>query len=373
MDLARYYMRKRSMPTPNLVTLRVTSRETCSRREFLRKIYQPVKGYLQRHFGKDGQIRCLVLMYGMPLRVSSVPGAAVKRIKELVKTRQDLTGRSEAPASQGAGAVNQLKRRLSQVKEEIRLLRAQTTSASVDSEMALILADDYPLEGWLPNPYFIGFKERELPVGKDKVLMVSRLDASSASLVKRIIDDSTAVERQGLRGRAYFDARWKKPEQKNVEGYARYDRSIHRAAQKVRESGLMTVVIDDSGRLFQPGEGPDAALYCGWYSLANYVDAFTWRRGAVGYHIASSECRTLKKRKSRVWCKMMVEKGVAATIGPVGEPYVEAFPPPEIFFHLLIDGYLTLAECYLVSLPFWSWQMVLVGDPLYRPFYRFRR
>jgi len=65
---------------------------------------------------------------------------------------------------------------------------------------------------------------------------------------------------------------------------------------------------------------------------------------------------------------MMLEKGVAATIGPVYEPYVESFPVPEIFFSLLIDGYLSLAECYFISTPFLSWQMVLIGDPLYRPF-----
>jgi len=64
----------------------------------------------------------------------------------------------------------------------------------------------------------------------------------------------------------------------------------------------------------------------------------------------------------------MLEKGVAATIGPVGEPYVQAFPVPEIFFGYLVDGYLSLAESYLISTPYLSWKMVLVGDPLYRPF-----
>ena len=64
----------------------------------------------------------------------------------------------------------------------------------------------------------------------------------------------------------------------------------------------------------------------------------------------------------------MIEKGIAATIGPVAEPYVQGFPLPEIFFTLLTDGYYTLAESYLVALPFLSWKMVLIGDPLYRPF-----
>ena len=109
-------------------------------------------------------------------------------------------------------------------------------------------------------------------------------------------------------------------------------------------------------------------MYCGWYSLARYVDAFEWVPGAVGYHIASAECRTLREGPSQVWCKRMLEEGVAVTIGPVGEPYVQAFPLPEIFFGMLVDGHLSVAECYLLSVPFLSWKMVLVGDPLYRPF-----
>ena len=198
--------------------------------------------------------------------------------------------------------------------------------------------------------------------------MVSRLDGLSVSTVKRIIQDSIKAEKNGLKGTAYFDARWPMPTKQKLSGYALYDNSIHLAADRIRKSNLLPVVVNNSKELFRPGEAPDACLYCGWYSRANYVDAFIWQSGAVGYHIASSECVTLKKRNSRVWCKMMLEKGVAATIGPVGEPYVQAFPLPEVFFGLLIDGYLSLAECYQVSLPFLSWKMVLIGDPLYRPF-----
>jgi len=120
--------------------------------------------------------------------------------------------------------------------------------------------------------------------------------------------------------------------------------------------------------LFQPGDCPQAAFYCGWYSLGRYLDAFDWVRGAIGFHIASAECSILKEKGSQVWCKRMLEDGVAATIGPVYGPYVQAFPLPEIFFNALIDGYLSLGEAYLISLPFLSWQMVLIGDPLYKPF-----
>jgi len=130
------------------------------------------------------------------------------------------------------------------------------------------------------------------------------------------------------------------------------------------------VIVNAEPEVFQPGQCPHAALYCGWYSLGRYVDAFSWARGSVGYHIASAECRTLKRPGSRVWCKRMLEEGIAATLGPVNEPYVQAFPVPQLFFRFLLDGYWSLAECYGLSMPFWSWQMVLIGDPLYRPFRR---
>ncbi len=128
----------------------------------------------------------------------------------------------------------------------------------------------------------------------------------------------------------------------------------------------INVVLNDVNDLFQKGQCPDAALYCGWYSLAKYIDSFKWSKGSVGYHIASSECTTLKNAYSQVWCKKMLDNGIVATIGPVGEPYVQAFPVPEIFFHFLTEGYLTLAESYIISIPYISWKMVLVGDPLYK-------
>jgi hypothetical protein len=59
---------------------------------------------------------------------------------------------------------------------------------------------------------------------------------------------------------------------------------------------------------------------------------------------------------------------VTATLGPVAEPYADAFPPPDLFFLRLAEGQYTLVESYFLCLPHLSWRMVLVGDPLYRPF-----
>ena len=82
----------------------------------------------------------------------------------------------------------------------------------------------------------------------------------------------------------------------------------------------------------------------------------------------AAECSTLRNPGSQVWCKRMLEEGVAACVGPTSEPYVQAFPVPDIFFGLLADGHLSLVECYFAATPYLSWRMVLIGDPLYQPF-----
>jgi uncharacterized protein (TIGR03790 family) len=239
--------------------------------------------------------------------------------------------------------------------------------AAVDSELALVKAGEYPLADWIRNPYYLGHQGMSLTPGKDQVLLVARLDGPDRATVQRIIDDTLAAEAKGLQGKAYFDARWPVPEEGGkLDGYRLYDRSLHRAAALVGQR--MPVVLDQEGGLFAEGACPDAALYAGWYSLASYIDSFSWQQGAIGYHMASAECATLRPTTRPLWCLGMLGKGVAAVIGPVNEPYIQGFPLPEIFFGLLAEGYMSLGEAYLVSLPYLSWQMVLVGDPLYQPF-----
>ncbi len=325
-ELAHYYMQQRQIPDNHLILIDASKDETCSRKHFNQAIRDPV---LQQINGLADRkiIRCLVTIYGVPLRID----------------------RQQVDTSTGNSA-------------------GKDDQAAVDSELALILSGSYPLDGWLANPYFLGFRQTNTVLKRDNVLMVSRLDGPDPATVRRIIDDSISAERNGLQGRACFDTRWPKSEAKNHGAYGLYDGAIHRAAELVRSRYLLPVRLDSKSELFQQGDCPNTALYCGWYSLARYIDAFTWAKGSVGFHVASAECSTLKRKDSQVWCKRMLENGIGATIGPVFEPYVLGFPQPDIFFGHLVDGYLSLAECYLISLPYLSWQMVLIGDPLYLPF-----
>ncbi len=345
-DLAQYYMDGRLIPRSNFLALSLSVKQTMSREEYDQILKKKVRTAL-RVLGAKNRIEAIVLLYGVPLKVAP-PRPGWERAERLGRLKENAATRPPKQASVQEKDININMR------------------AAVDSELALVRAGDYELDGWVKNPYFLGFKRADLLLGKDQVLLVSRLDGPDTATVRRIIDDTIQVEKTGLDGRAYFDARWPESDQKDLSGYKLYDQSIHRAAALVQ--GRMEVTVDAQENLFPPESCPETALYCGWYSLASYVDSFTWQKGAIGYHIASAECASLKKTTRPLWCLKMLEKGVAATVGPVYEPYVEGFPLPELFFGKLAEGYLSLGESYLVSLPFVSWQTILIGDPLYQPF-----
>jgi uncharacterized protein (TIGR03790 family) len=254
------------------------------------------------------------------------------------------------------------------VDNEQEMLRKNETYSSFDSELAMVRSPDYVLFRWQPN--LLHYRFDSLPDVLRDVIMVSRLEAPTLDIVKRLIDDAIRVEQQGLNGKVYLDARGISYDTaKDQPGsYGQYDASLRDLAARLKAHAKLEVVLDNEAALFQPGACPDAAVYCGWYSLAKYVDAFDWNPGAVGYHIASAEARTLRQPGESGWCTSMLEDGVAATLGPVFEPYLASFPLPDDFFPLLMTGKYTLAEAYYRSNPFNSWAMVLVGDPLYNPF-----
>ena len=129
----------------------------------------------------------------------------------------------------------------------------QNTGASVDSELMLVLAKQYPLAMWVPNPFFLGFRDEKLTTAKEDVMMVSRLDAPTSQIVQRMIDDAVAAEKNGLTGTAYFDARYVDPGDKPVSGYRLYDKSIRLAAKRFREKEIMPVVLEDTGQAVSTG------------------------------------------------------------------------------------------------------------------------
>jgi uncharacterized protein (TIGR03790 family) len=248
------------------------------------------------------------------------------------------------------------------------------TEAAVDSELAMLLKEPYMKARWLPNPHLSQFDSMPgIEQIRANTIMVARLDGPDPETAKRLVDDAMHTEANGLQGTFYIDARGMKEYTKNKSNkkksyYRRYDSRLRKLHDIVRKYSTITVVLDNNDEPFPEKSCPDAALYCGWYSLGKYIDSFSWQKGAIGFHVASSEASTLRKANSQVWCKRMLENGVAATLGPVKEPYLQSFPLPDSFFPLLMTGQYPLIEVYYRTTPYLSWRQVLIGDPLYKPF-----
>src|SRR5690606_2380595 len=101
--------------------------------------------------------------------------------------------------------------------------------------------------------------------------------------------------------------------------YAVWDNHLRALATLVQEHTGLRLIMDQAAAVFQPGDVPDCALYCGWYSLRNYVPAFEFARGAVGYHIASFELKGMRDPEEKGWVANLLRDGVVATIGPRSE------------------------------------------------------
>jgi uncharacterized protein (TIGR03790 family) len=249
--------------------------------------------------------------------------------------------------------------RLSQLQADIDRLSGNETHASVDSELSMVLFGPYELYRWQPNMLRKGLTS----IGGPKTMMVSRLDGANYTIASGLIDKAIKAEKTGLKGVAYIDSRGMFG--KDLYGY--FDQSLRDLALLVKLRTNLPVKEETTGQLFGPGECPQTAIYCGWYSLRKYVDAFEFVDGAVGFHIASLEASGLHDPNSTAWCSAMLRDGITATLGAVAEPYLHSFPEPKLFFSELFDG-ACLVEAYYRTAPFNSWQLVLIGDPLYRPF-----
>jgi len=253
--------------------------------------------------------------------------------------------------------------------QEIQRFSYAHARASVDSELSVVWWDRtfaHP-SGKIPNPLYAWYPVwAQEPSLSLPVMLVSRLDGPSQNLVKQMIDHAILAEQEGLKGNAYFDARGMDSDQ--PLSYGHYDRDIRRLSNAVQKKSSYPVILENTQKRFsQSGEAPGVALYVGWYRLRHYEDAFSFNPGSIGYHIASGEAVILRDPMERGWCKNALERGITATLGPIGEPYLDAFPLPTEFFGLLLTGHYSLVEAFYLSSRHMSWQMVLVGDPLYNP------
>ncbi len=389
-DVAEHYCKQRSVPLANIITLDLPSGEDISRKDYDAKIVIPVREALKE---KKQDAKVLLSIYGIPLRVGGQDLNEEEReklkkldaeieplrkeekkyrekIAELEKKKVDPDGANALMLTAQQDKLKKIQSQLNPLNRRRSFLTYSESHACVDSELMLLWWDKYELRRWQVNLLYFQIPEKARE-GKPSTVMTCRLDGPTPEIAKRLVDDSIEVEKTGLSGKVYVDARGIRFDPKSEPqgtGYGGYDESMREMARLLQKEGKMPVILDDKGELFPVGSCTDCALYCGWYSHANFIDCCKFVKGAVAWHLASSEAVSLHSPNVKYWCKNQLEKGAAATLGPVAEPYTIGFPKPEEFFGFLATGKYTLVESYSRTVMLNSWMGVLVGDPLYNPF-----
>ena len=291
------------------------------------------------------------------------PPVSPEELRKMVAEPDDHAARAGVRhAAQFAGLLAYARA----LEGQVARLDVADTDACFDSELALLQWPHYDRRRWQVNPLFY-----EVPAAARKqvppTMMVSRIDGPTEAIARGLFTTALAVEKVGLAGKIVIDSRGLKP---GGDGYGVYDQTLRNLALIVQSKTKLTLVHDDLPTLFRPDVNPqsDVALYCGWYSVNNYIPAFTFARGAVGFHVASFEMTTLRNPQNRGWVPGLLRDGVIGTLGPVSEPFLTSFPRADDFFPLLLTGKLALAEVYWASEPMCSWKQGLIGDPLYTPY-----
>lgn len=366
-ELGDYYCEQRKVPRENIVSLMLPRTEEMTREDYDRFLVAPLRDALS---ARKSKLKCILLMSGVPLRVGVKKPTDEQKAKA-EELKPQLAAAKEKTASKDAAVSARGKSDQAKLQAEILFLEQRESQASVDSELMLLWWDNYPLARWILNPLHWHAGDK-LSRGKPPVLLTARLDGPSSAIVKRLIDDAIAVEETGLKGNVYIDARGiafdiNKASENGGYGYGGFDESMRETAELFRNA-KWNVTLDNKEELFKSKTCPDAALYCGWYSHGKYIDNCTFVKGAVAWHLASSEAVSIRRDDVTVWCPNLLKAGVAVTLGPVAEPYTVGFPKPAEYFGFLATGKYTLAEVHGRTVHFCSWMTTCIGDPLYTPF-----
>lgn len=341
--LGEFYAGQRGIPSANLIALPLPGEETITWRAFIDQVWQPLQDRLLVHEWLEGVAGESLDTLGR--RRVSVLG---HRLAYLVVCRGVPLRIWHDPLLAGAPA------QAARVPEPFR-----TNQGAVDSELSLLAAGAYDINSLAPNPLF--GRDRPADLNGELIIKVARLDGPTFADARRLVTSALAGEQEGLAGRYYVDL-------KGPHGDG--DRWLEAAQQRLDELGF-DGDAESTSATFGPAARFDAPVfYFGWYAGSlngPFVrEGFAFPPGAIALHIHSSSATTLHSA-GEGWAGPLVARGVAATVGNVFEPYLQFTHRPDILLRQLADG-ATLGDAAYAALPALSWQAILLGDPLYRPF-----
>ena len=340
--IARHYAEARGVPRDNLIALPLSAAETITWQEFVATLWTPLQAELVQRGWIDAiamdltdavgrrklavyshRIAALVVCRGVPLKISHDPA--------LYAEVRPFTAHGEF----------------------------RTNAGAVDAELSLLAQPNYPINAFVANPLFQNENPRAFE--RVQVVEVARLDGPTVDDALKLVDRALAAERTGLLGRGYVDIA-----NRDAEG----DRWLESVATQLDDLGFDTDVDHATATMPATARCDAPVLYFGWYAGNAegpfVLPGFQFPPGAIALHIHSYSAGTLRSATAG-WCGPLVAHGVTATMGNVFEPYLRLTHRPDLLLRALARG-ATLAEAAYFALPVLSWQAVLIGDPLYRPF-----
>ena len=350
--VADHYAQVRQIPEKQIYGFDLTTNEEMSRAEFRDSLQVPLANKLEA----DGLWKLAMTFYP---GTTNQPDRAVRKV---VASKIRYTVLCYGVPLKITPDINIHENVAEKMQPELR-----RNEAAVDSELAWLplLHMEFPLTGPFPN-WLYGATNAALFDPTNGILLIARLDGPTVEIANGLVDKAVQAERDGLWGRAYFDARGLEP----TNSYYTGDQWILAAAQISRELGFETTV-DDKPETF-PASFPmsQIAIYSGWYD-PNASGPFALPKvefmpGAFAYHLHSYSASTIRSTTDN-WCGPLLAKGATCTMGCVYEPYLAGTPNVAVFLQMFGNGF-TFGEAAWAAQPVLSWQTTVIGDPLYRPF-----
>jgi uncharacterized protein (TIGR03790 family) len=349
-DVARYYAEKRAVPANQLIGFEFQDSWGMSRKDYLSFVEDFLIKELESRglarFGRDlvsatadkpGRVkyrlheagfRYFLMSYGVPFRIAEAP--------DLVEDMANL------PA------------------------QMHRNGACLDNEIALLpLHGSLRFAGPIRNARFSSTNAAFLNPTNGAII-VSRLDGPTPEMARGLVDKALTAEREGLWGRAYFDLR-------NITSgsYAPGDTWITNCSTVARDVGFETVVDNAPGVFNNAFPMSQIALYFGWYEGTVTgpfaLPSVEFAPGAIAYHLHSYSAAS-PRSVNQNWVGPFIAKGAAFTMGCTDEPYLGFTPQVDIFLECVAKLGFTAGEASLNCQPVLSWQTIVIGDPLYRPF-----
>jgi uncharacterized protein (TIGR03790 family) len=331
-----YYARKRAIPASNVIHVRVSDSETIDRVRYSALIERPIAAALTRQ-GLQDRILYLVLTKEVPLRITG------------------STGQS--------GTV-------SSVDSELTLLYRRMTGRTV------------PIQGWIPNPYFLGSKvirdAEPFTHRRFDIYLVTRLDAFTTDEALALVDKALSPSHEG---KIVLD-------EKSTLIDRGGDAWLRASAGELETLGHGDRVTLESTRKV----ATDISPVLGSYSWGSNDPANRLRQlhlgfvpGSIAATFVSSDGRTFNEPpgawtpgddRSKPFAGTpqsligdLLREGATGAAGHVAEPFLEATVRPQILFPAYVSGF-NLVESFYLAIPYLSWQTIVIGDPLCAPFPR---